>query len=111
MGLVGRAGGLNPRIDGFTVQDSRPQQQQAMIAAFADAATKAAAIAAASHVQLGPILSMVSGPRNDAQQIMLSSARMAPPAPPPPPPPVSVNLVPEMLTTDAFVTVVYAINQ
>ena len=113
VGLVGRAGGLNPRIESFTVRDSRPQQQQAITAALTDAASKAAAIAAASHVQLGPILNVTSGPRNDAQQIVVSGLPRvnAPPAPPPPPPPVPVNVVPELLTTTSYVTVVYSIIQ
>jgi uncharacterized protein YggE len=111
VGLVGRAGGLNPRIESFTVRDSRPQQQQAIAAALADAQSKASAIAAAAHVQLGPILNVTSGPRNDAQQIVVSGSRIAAPAPPPPPPPVPVNVVPELLTTNSFVTVVYSINQ
>lgn len=112
VGLVGRTGGLNPRIEGFTVRDSRPQQQQAITAALADAASKATAIAAASHVQLGPILNVTSGPRNDAQQVVFNNIpRVGAPPPPPPPPPVPVNVVPELLTTTSFVTVVYSINQ
>lgn len=111
VGLVGRAGGLNPRIESFSVRDSRPQQQQAIVAALADAASKAAAIAAASHVQLGPILNVTSSPRTDAQQIVVSGSRIAAPPPPPPPPPVPVNITPELLTTNSIVTVVYSINQ
>lgn len=111
VGLVGRAGGLNPRLASFTVRDSRPMQQQAITAALADAASKAAAIAAATHVQLGPVLNVMSGPRNDAQQIVLTGQRLSVAAPPPPPPPVRVSLVPELLTTNSFVTVVYSINQ
>lgn len=111
VGLVGRAGGLNPRIESFTVRDSRPQQQQALEAALADAASKAAAIAAATHVQLGPILTVTSGPRNDSQQIVVSGSRVAAPAPPPPPPPVPIRVTPELLTTNSFVTVVYAVNE
>ena len=110
VGLVGRAGGMNPRIESFTVRDSRPQQQQAIAAALADAASKATAIAAASHVQLGSILNVTSGPRNDAQQIVLTGSLVRASAPPPPPPPVPVNVVPELLTTSSFVTVVYSIN-
>lgn len=114
VGLVGRAGGLNARINSFDQGDSRPVQQQAIAAALADAQSKAAAIAAASHVQLGPILNVTSGPRNDRQEIMVSGSRInpnAPPPPPPPPPPVPVKLVPEPLTTNSYVTVTYAINQ
>lgn len=114
VGLVGRAGGLGPRIEGFTIRDSRPQQQQAIAAALADAASKAAAMAAASHVQLGPVLNIDSGPRNDAQQIVVSGSRINPLASvnaPPPPPPVPVPVTPELLTTDSYVTVTYEIRQ
>lgn len=111
VGLVGRAGGLGPRIENFTVRDSRPQQQQAMAAALADAASKAAAMAAASHVRLGPILNIDSGPRNDAQQVVVTGSRIPPVAAPPPPPPVPVKLTPEPITTTSYVTVTYAIVQ
>lgn len=112
VGLVGRAGGMNPRIESFTVRDSHLQQQQAIAAALADALSKASAIAAASHVQLGPILNVSSGPRTDAQQIIVSGSRIPRVnAPPPPPPPVPVNIVPDLLTTTSYVTVTYAIRQ
>jgi uncharacterized protein YggE len=112
VGLIGRAGGVDPRISGFTLRDSRPIQQQAIAAAVANAATMAAGIAAASHVQLGQILSVTSGPRNDFQQIVISGSRIAaPPPPPPPPPPVMVNVTPEPLTTTSYVTVTYAIGR
>lgn len=113
VGLVGRAGGLNPQLDGFQLRDSRPAQEQAIAAALADAAAKASAIAAASHVQLGALLNVTSGPRNDAQQIVITGSDIArlPPAPPPPPPPVPVKVVPEPLTTNSYVTVTYAIGQ
>jgi uncharacterized protein YggE len=113
VGLVGRAGGLNPRIENFTIRDSRPQQQQAIAAALADAASKAAAMAAASRVGLGPILQIDSERRNDAQQIVVSGSRInsLPVAAPPPPPPVPVKLTPELLSTDSYVTVMYEIEQ
>jgi hypothetical protein len=114
VGLVGRAGGLNPQINSFDQGDSRAVQQQAIAAAIADAQSKAAAIAAATHVQLGSILNVTSGPRNDRQEIVVSGSRLQrvnSPPPPPPPPPVPVNVVPEPLTTNSFVTVIYAIQQ
>jgi len=110
VGLVGRAGGLDPRISGFTLNDSRAVQQQAIAAAVADAATKAAQIASAGHVQLGSILSVTSDPRNDFQPVVVMGSRsFAAAPPPPPPPPVSVDLTPEPLTTTSYVTVTYAI--
>jgi uncharacterized protein len=113
VGLVGRAGGVNPQINSFDQGDSRAVQQQAIAAALADAQSKAAAIAAASHVQLGPILNVTSGPRNDRQEIVVSGSRVnsLPAPPPPPPPPVAVNVVPEPLTTNSYVSVTYAIVQ
>jgi uncharacterized protein YggE len=78
VGLIGRAEGLSPRIDGFTVRDSWPQQQEAIIAAFADAATKAAAIAAATHVQLGPVLRMDSAMMTSATNTMSRHCRTTP---------------------------------
>lgn len=111
VGLVGRTGGLSPRIDGFTVRDSRPQQQQAMVAAVADAQAKAVAMAAASHVRLGPIMNISSGPRTDAQQIVLRGTLVEAPPPPPPPPPVPVKMVPEALTTTSYISVTYEIDQ
>jgi uncharacterized protein YggE len=111
VGLVGRAGGLNPRIESFAVRDSRPQQQQAIAAAFADAASKAAAIAATSHVQLGPILNITSERRNDAQQIIVSGSRISRVNSLPRVSPVPVNMVPQLLTTNSYVTVIYAIRQ
>lgn len=113
VGLVGRAGGINPRIDSFDEGDSRAAQQKAIAAALADAASKAAAIAAASHLELGPILNVTSGPRNDRQEIVVSGRSFASvnAPPPPPPPPVPVNVVPEPLTTNSYITVTYAIGR
>jgi len=112
VGLVGRAGGLNPRIESFSVRDSRPQQQQAIVAALADAASKAGAIAAASHVQLGPILNITSERRNDNNlPLIVSGSRIPAASAPPAPPPVQVNLAPEPLTTNSYVSVIYAIRQ
>jgi uncharacterized protein YggE len=111
VGLIGRAGGLNPRIDSFTVRDSRPQQQRAVAAAVADAEAKAIAIATASHVRLGPILNISSGPRNDAQQVVVTGRLAAVPPAPPPPPPVPVKVTPELLTTTSYISVTYEIDQ
>lgn len=111
VGLVGRAGGLNPRIENFGIRDSRPQQEQAITAALADAASKAAAMAAASHVHLGPILDVTSERRNDAQQIVVSGSRIRPANALPQLPPVPVSVDPEPLTTNSYVTVIYEIRQ
>jgi uncharacterized protein len=115
VGLVSRGGGFEARINGFDLRDHRGAQQQATGAALNDAATKAAAIAAGSHVVLGPILSINTTPRQEGAAIMVTGSRI-PVAEmdmnaPPPPPPVVVKLNPQPITTTASVTVTYAIAQ
>lgn len=108
VGAIGRASGLDPRIGSFDMRDNRPEQQQAIEAAVADATTKAAAIAAAMHVRLGALLNVTSGPRTDKQQIIVSGSRISRanslPA-------IAVPIVPEPITTTSYVTVAYAVIQ
>jgi uncharacterized protein len=112
VGLVGRAGGQNPRVAGFDMRDNRLAQQQAIDAALADARTKALGIASASHVKLGPILNVTSGARNDKQQIVVSGSRITQAnSLPAVPPPIAVSLTPEPITTNSYVTVTYSIIQ
>ena len=110
VGVISRAGGLDPTIDNFSLRDPRLAQQQAMAAALSDAASKAASIAAASHIQLGQILDISTSSQAQAQAIVVTGSRIEPNAPPPPPP-VTVKLTPEPITTNANVTVTYAIAQ
>jgi uncharacterized protein YggE len=70
VGLVGRGGGLDARINSFGLRDPKAAQQQATAAALADAAAKATGIAAATRVRLGPILLVTSGARNEVQDII-----------------------------------------
>lgn len=114
VGLVGRGGAFEARISSFDLRNSREAQQRAMETALLDAATKAAGIAAASHVALGIILSINTSPRQEGEQIIVTGNRRALPAvmaPPAPPPPVPVNVNPEPITTSSNVTVTYAIGR
>ena len=108
VGTIGRANGLDPRISSFDMRDNRPEQQQAIDAAVADATAKATAIAAALHVRLGTLLNVTSGPRTDKQQIIVSGSRISRanslPA-------IAVPIVPEPITTTSYVTVAYAVIQ
>ena len=109
VGLAGRGGGLNARIAAFDLRDRRPAQQQALATALSDAASKGAAIAAASRIQLGSILAVSTNGRNEDQEIFISGTRISA-ASAPPPPPVVVKLVPDPITTSANVSVAYAIG-
>lgn len=110
VGIISRAGGLDPSIDNFSSRDPRPAQQQAMAAALNDAASKAASIASVSHIQLGQILNISNSSQAQAQAIVVTGSRIETNALPPPPP-VTVKLTPEPITTTANVTVTYAIGQ
>lgn len=115
VGLVGRGGGFDARISSFDLRDSHVAQQQAIDLALSNAAEKAAGIAAASHVSLGPILTINTTPRQEGEQIIVTGTLRAAPLmqlnAPPPPPPVAVNVNPEPITTSSNVTVTYAIGR
>src|SRR3954451_5078754 len=114
VGLVGRGGAFSARIKSFELRDPRVAQGQATAAALSDAASKASAIAAASRVPLGGILSINTAARQAGEQLVVTGLRrpaaemdMAEPAPPPP---VPVKVSPEPITTSSNVTVTYAIG-
>jgi hypothetical protein len=116
VGLVGRGGAFNARINSFDLRDPHLAQQQATNTALSDAATKATAIAAASHVVLGSILSINTAPRQAGEEIILTGSRrpiseMDMANAPAPPPAVPVRINPEPITTNANVTVTYAIDR
>lgn len=112
VGLLGRLGATNPRIESFDLADPHAAQGQAIAAALADARAKAQAMAQGAGVRLGPLLSASNGGGGyqPEGEIIVTGARLpAPPAPPPPPPPIAVELTPQPITTRATVTVAYEI--
>jgi uncharacterized protein YggE len=114
VGLVGRGGAFEARISNFDLRDPHPAQQRATDKALSDAETKATAIAGASHVKLGSILSINANPRQGDDVISVTGNRR--PAPlmdivAAPLPPVSVRVNPEPISTTSNVTVTYAIGQ
>jgi uncharacterized protein YggE len=114
VGLIGRGGAFEAQISNFDLRDSHLAQQRAVETALSDAAAKATAIAAASHVPLGSILSINTTPRREGEEIEVTASRRSntPPAPAVvAPPPVRVNVKPEPITTGVTVTVTYAIGQ
>jgi uncharacterized protein YggE len=107
VGLAAR-NGYNVNIENFSLSDVRPAQRQAIAAALADAQTKAASLAAGSHVTLGAILTISTAGREAGQQIVVTGSRIAQPDVVSMLP-VAVNLNAEQITTGATVTVTYAI--
>jgi uncharacterized protein YggE len=117
VGLAGRGGAYDARIQGFALSDPRPAKQQAFAAALTDAQSKAAALAAGSRVNLGPILTIAMGDRAvtvlSSQDIRLSattrSEDLISSLPQGFAKPVVVSVTPEPITTSATVGVTYAI--
>jgi uncharacterized protein YggE len=58
VGVAGRYGAANPKIDSFELSDPRAARQRAITAALADARAKAQAIAAGSNGVLGKVLTV-----------------------------------------------------
>lgn len=117
VGLLGRGGAYNARITGFELSDPRPAKTQAIAIALADAQSKAAAVAAGSRVNLGPILTVsMVGPLDvlSSQEVKLAGtvrrADLVNSLPQSFATPVTVTLTPEPISTAATITVTYAIN-
>jgi uncharacterized protein YggE len=111
VGLAGRGGAFNARISRFDLRDPTAAQQRAMSAALDNAASKAAAIAAASRVSLGQIMNVstvgqpvVADTLNSLPSVTSTVAFAEHD-------PVPVKIKPEPITTSARVTVTYAIGQ
>jgi uncharacterized protein YggE len=111
VGLVGRNGGDDAQVDRFALRDPGPAERQAIAAAIADAKSKATAVAAESHLKLGPVLSISTVSQNPMESIIVTGSRLPQPNAPAAPPPVVVNVTPEPISTSATVTITYQISQ
>jgi hypothetical protein len=111
--LAGRLGATNPQIERFFLAEDKEVRRRGITEALAEAKLQAEAIARASGVKLGGVLSVSNlsfngpGPYDD---ITVTAARVPAPPPPPPPPPVVVGLQPRAIETQVRVQVVYAIQ-
>lgn len=113
VGLIGRLGGTNPRVERFFLSDLGEAQNRATAAALVLARRQAEAVAAGAHVRLGPVLLVSNNGEGEARFAETVRtpfvAPPAPPPPPPPPPPIAVTLSPQPIDTEARVTVAFAI--
>jgi uncharacterized protein YggE len=107
VGLAGRQGASNPKIESFDLGDQRDAKRQAIAAALTDAKSKAEAIAAASDARVGEATSItLDGARGE--EIIVTGSRVsrssdAANAP------ISIKVAPGPVVTSAQVTVTYAI--
>lgn len=109
VGLASRLGARDARVQSYALADDHPARRAAAEAAVADAGAKAAAIAAAAHATLGPIVTIRDQNNFSAGDIVVSAARVAAPPPPPPPAPVTIDARPRPIETQSQVYVVYAL--
>lgn len=111
--LAGRLGATNPRVDRFFLAEDKEIRRRGVTEALAEAKLQAEAIARASGVRLGGVISVSNlsfngpGPYDD---IAVTAQRVSAPPPPPPPPPVAIGLKPRAIETQVRVQVVYAIQ-
>ncbi|MDF0544334.1 SIMPL domain-containing protein [Sphingobium sp. H39-3-25] len=111
--LAGRLGATNPRVDRFFLAEDKEIRRRGVAEALAEAKLQAEAIARASGVKLGGVLSVSNlsfngpGPYDD---IVATVQRVNAPPSPPPPPPVAIGMKPRAIETQVRVQVVYAIQ-
>ncbi|MBB5984413.1 SIMPL domain-containing protein [Sphingobium lignivorans] len=111
--LAGRLGATNPRIDRFFLAEDKEIRRRGIAEALAEAKLQAEAIARASGVKLGSVISVsnlsFNGPGPYDEIVVTAQGVAAPPAPPPPPP-VAIGMKPRAIETQVRVQVVYAIQ-
>ena len=111
--LAGRLGATNPRIERFFLADDKEIRRRGVTEALAEAKLQAEAIARASGVKLGGVLSVsnlsFNGP-GPYDEIAVTAQRVSAPPPPPSPPPVAIGLKPRAIETQVKVQVVYAMQ-
>ncbi|WP_174298200.1 SIMPL domain-containing protein [Sphingomonas bacterium] len=110
VGLLGRGGAINPRVEDFALSRPHDAERKALAAALANARRKAEAVAEGSGVRLGRLLSVSTDPdRSDAQDIVVTASRRSA-SPGIAGAPIIVELTPSPVETRARVSVVYAIT-
>jgi uncharacterized protein YggE len=108
VGLAGRRGAYNPKIDSFALADEKEAKRRAIASAMADARAKADAVAAGTGATVGKILSVtLDNARDESEAIVVTGYAVNAAAERDEPIQVSVN--PSPVSTTAQVTVSYAI--
>jgi uncharacterized protein len=109
VGLAGRLGARDARLQGFELTNTADAQQRAMTMAVNDGRQQALVLATAAGGHLGRVLAIQYGAY--MRPLVVSGAKMAtaglPPPPPPPPPPVEVDMKPRPQDVTADVSISY----
>lgn len=111
VGLAARLGASDVGVEHFGLSDDADASRRALANAFAQARAKAEAIAAASGVKLGPIISASDsngiGMRGSSQIVDSIQAQDMGQLPPP----VVVDITPKPVETTARLTIIFAIEK
>jgi uncharacterized protein YggE len=111
VGLAGRLGASDASIDHFGLSDDSDAVRRALAGAYAEARTRAEAIAAASGAKLGPIVSVSdsysSGVRGSSMVVDAITANDIGSFPAP----VVVDISPKPVETSMRLTIVFAIEK
>lgn len=104
VGLAGRLGARDARLQGFELRNTLDSQRRAMAMAAADAKAQAQLLATAAGGHLGRALTIQYGSYMAPMSANMPVISQAPPAPPPPPPPppveISMKPIPQDVTAD-----------
>lgn len=108
VGLAGRLGAANARVENFGLRDDSVAARRALDQAMANARSQAAALAAASGLKLGPVVSIMNGDVAGRARVMaMESYSMAMPAIAQAP--IVVDITPTPVETSAQLVVTFAL--
>jgi uncharacterized protein YggE len=106
VGLAGRLGARDARLQGFELRDTAKAREEAMTRAVNDARAQAQILAAAAGGHLGRAVRIQYGSYGMLPMVRGTMFASAPP-PPPPPPPVEVEMKPRPEEVSADVNISY----
>lgn len=110
VGLAGRLGASSARIDAFTLRNDAEPAQRALSAAMGNARIQATALAAASGLRLGPVVSITRAEPEGVTMFDVAQQARIPGAPAVmAPPPIVVDVAPAPVETSARIEVTFAL--
>ncbi|WP_162236470.1 MULTISPECIES: SIMPL domain-containing protein [unclassified Sphingomonas] len=111
IGLAGRLGARDARLQNFELADVAAAKRRATAAAIVDARNRAETLATGAGVRLGDLLALTdqTGINDVVVQSLGVSRSAGPPAPPAPPPPIPIDVKPKPIETRATVYARFAI--
>jgi len=112
IGLAGRLGARDARLQAFQLANDAPARQAAVADAVRAAKVQAGALAAAAGVTLGPVVTIRDQTQMNYGSIVVSGSRVLPLiAPAAMAAPVAINLTPRAIETRANVQVIFRIGR